>query len=188
MTVRVLGNGGFINAGLPYNSLCINSTFLVEAPPDIMVSLSNHGIPYYNISRIFISHLHADHYFGMPFLVLNLFNHYLQTAKPILQIEIIGQRGLRDALLDIQQTAIAPDNPSVAFIDKLFRFVEVDASSTHQLDSATTMVFHQMNHSKPCLGFSLLNNGSYVLTYLCDTKWSRLLPGHPRQQTKTGLL
>ncbi len=172
MRIKILGNGGFVNNGIPYNSFVIDDTFLIEAPPDIMISLKNNGIRYYDVTRIFISHFHGDHYFGMPFIVLNLLEHYLMTGEPIRPIDIIGPHGLRSALVEIQQLSTSLENPSVAFIDEIFRFTEIDSSTRLQLDMTKYMIFHEMAHSKPTYGFSVIKSGSFKFTYLCDTTWS----------------
>jgi hypothetical protein len=39
MRIKMLGTGGAINDGLPYNSFIVDNTLLVETPPDIMNSL-----------------------------------------------------------------------------------------------------------------------------------------------------
>jgi len=172
MKIRILGNGGFINSGLPYNSLLIDGTFLIEAPPDLMVSLRRSEVPYTSIRRIFLSHFHGDHYFGMPFFVLNMLNYYLETGRPIEPIELIGPPPLKATLQGLQATATSAHNPSVEFIEKLFRFNEIDARSKVSLGKRRTLVFHQMAHSKPTYGFSILEGESYRLSYLCDTKWN----------------
>lgn len=171
MTIRILGNGGFINTGIPYNSLLLGKDFLIEAPPDIMPTLRYQGISFHELKRIYISHFHGDHYFGMPFLMLNLMNHYLDSGKEIDPIELIGPRGIRDYLIQLQEIATSPDNPSVAGIDKQFIFTEIDSASTIRLHDSKTMIFHPMNHSKETYGFSIIENGRYLMTYLIDTKW-----------------
>ncbi len=173
MTVQILGNGGFINTGIPYNSLLLGSDFLIEAPPDLMLTLKSHDISYLNLRRIYISHFHGDHYFGMPFLGLNLMNYYLDTAKAIEPIEVIGPKGLRDHLKQLQEIATSPQNPSVDLLDKLFVFTEIDSTSKIRLDKSKTMTFHKMNHSKETYGFSILENSRYLMTYLIDTLWDQ---------------
>jgi ribonuclease BN (tRNA processing enzyme) len=137
-----------------------------------MVSLRNQDVPYSMIERIYLSHFHGDHYFGMPFLVLNLLNYYLETGKSIKEIEVFGPGPLKENLTNMQKLATSDNNPSVEFISKVFRFKEVDSSTVIQLDDTKTMVFHEMAHSRLAYGFSILEHGSYRLTYLCDTKWS----------------
>jgi ribonuclease BN (tRNA processing enzyme) len=169
--VRIVGNGGFLNTGIPYNSLLLGTDFLVEAPPDIMISLHNQDIPIHRIKRIYLSHYHGDHYFGMPFLALNLLNYYLESGLGIIPIEVIGPKKLRDHLIRIQEIATSADNPSVTGFDNLFTFTEINKTSKLKVSDSVEMMFHLMNHSKETYGFSLLENGSYIMTYLIDTKW-----------------
>ncbi|MBN1577569.1 MAG: hypothetical protein JW913_13505 [Chitinispirillaceae bacterium] len=172
MRIKILGNGGFISSGIPYNSFLIDNTFLVEAPPDVMVSLRNHGIRFYDLRRIYLSHFHGDHFFGMPFIILNLMKQYRETCSPPHPIEIIGPHGLREALRELQQLAIAPGHPSVDCIDELFRFVEIDSTSRVKLDGTKHLIFHEMAHPTPTCGFSVVEDGGYLFTYLADTVWS----------------
>jgi ribonuclease BN (tRNA processing enzyme) len=171
MKLQVLGNGGFLNQGIPYNALLLGNDFLIEAPPDIMVSLRTQGIPFSKIRRIYISHFHGDHYFGMPFLALNLVNYYLETGSGIEPIEVIGPKETRFHLKRIQEIATSADNPSVSLLDKLFTFTEIDATSRLKVGSSFDMIFHKMNHSKETYGFSVIDAGVYLLTYFIDTKW-----------------
>ena len=73
MIIKILGNGGAINDGLAYNAFAINGTLLCETPPDIMLSINKNSIDLASIDRIYISHLHGDHIFGLPFLILSAF-------------------------------------------------------------------------------------------------------------------
>jgi ribonuclease BN (tRNA processing enzyme) len=171
MKIHFLGNGGFIGNGIPYNAFVIDDTFLVESPPDIMGTLRAQGVDYRGIRRIYLSHFHGDHYFGMPFLTLNLVNRQMETGRKGDPIEIISPRGAREHLVRLQITAVSADNPSVAWIDTGYRFTEVDDSSRVDLDSRRTMVFHRMSHSKETYGFTVMEGGACALTYLADTVW-----------------
>ncbi len=173
MIVRILGNGGFLNIGIPYNALLLGADFLIEAPPDIMISLRNQEVPIHSIRRLYISHFHGDHYFGLPFFALNLMKHYLEAGVGTEPIEVIGPKGLRGHLVKIQEIATSVDNPSVTGFDKLFTFTEIDATSRLKIGDSIEMVFHRMNHSKETYGFSLVENGVYIMTYLIDTKWDK---------------
>ena len=171
MRIKFLGTGGFINRGIPYNSFLIDNVHLIEAPPDLMISLYNNGIHYHQFNNIFISHFHGDHYFGMPFFILNLFNYYLEYDKPIKRINLIGPKGIRDNIIELQKVAVAPDNPSVSWIDDVFDFVEIDQFFKVHFNDSSEMIFHRMNHAKETYGFSIIDQGKYKLTYLADTKW-----------------
>jgi ribonuclease BN (tRNA processing enzyme) len=171
MKLQVLGNGGFLNQGIPYNALLLDGDFLIEVPPDIMVSLRRQGVPFNKIRRIYISHFHGDHYFGVPFLALNIVNYYLETESEIEPIEVIGPKEIRSHLKRIQEIATSEDNPSVSLLDKLFTFTEIDETSRLKVGGSFDMIFHKMNHPKETYGFSVLDAGVYLFTYIIDTKW-----------------
>jgi glyoxylase-like metal-dependent hydrolase (beta-lactamase superfamily II) len=171
MNVLFLGNGGFIGNGIPYNAFVIDGTFLVESPPDIMGTLRAQGVDYRGIRRIYLSHFHGDHCFGMPFLTLNLMNQQMETGRAEEPIDIISPRGAREHLVQLQITAVSADNPSVKWIDTGYRFTGVDDSSRVDLGGGRTMVFHRMSHSKETYGFTIMEGGACALTYLADTLW-----------------
>jgi hypothetical protein len=171
MVVHFLGNGGYVSNGLPYNSFLIDDDFLIECPPDIMTTMRNQGIHPSQIKRIYLSHFHGDHYFGMPFFTLNLLIFYSEAAKEVHKIDVIGPAGIRDSIIALQKIAVGPDNPSVSWIDRIYNFIEIDQSSRLQIDNRGEMIFHRMSHSRETYGFSVIRDNRYELTYLSDTLW-----------------
>lgn len=184
MMINFLGNGGFIGSGLPYNSFIIGDSFLIEAPPDIMPTMRSQGIPLSGIKRIFLSHFHGDHYFGMPFLILNLFALYPEQADEAACIDVIGPEGIRDHIINLQKIAVSPDNPSVFRIDRAFNFIEINESSRLRINDKDVMIFHRMSHSRETYGFSIIRDNRYEITYLADTVWDesflRIIANRPQ--------
>lgn len=171
MIIHFLGNGGFVSNGLPYNSFLIDNDFLIECPPDIMTTMRNQGVHPSQIKRIYLSHFHGDHYFGMPFFTLNLLIFYAEGTREVSKIDVIGPKGIRDRIIDLQKIAVGPDNPSVSGIDRIYNFIEIDQSSYVQIDGKSEMIFHRMSHPKETYGFSIIRDNKYELTYLSDTTW-----------------
>jgi len=171
MIIHFLGNGGFVGSGLPYSSFLIDGDFLIECPPDIMVTMRNQGIHLSEVKRVFISHFHGDHYFGMPFFTLNLLVFYQKQIQAFKKIDIIGPQGLRNHIITLQQVAVSSDNPSVTMMDEIYNFIEIDQSSRLQINGKCEMVFHRMSHSKETYGYTITRDNNYELTYLPDTVW-----------------
>lgn len=100
MKLKVLGNGGAVNIGLPYNSFILASTILVEAPPDVVHSLQRENVDLSKIATVYVSHFHGDHYFGLPFFLL--MRYYLsQVKEPEGTITVIGPVGIKEKTREI---------------------------------------------------------------------------------------
>ena len=171
MEIKILGIGGFINDGYPNNSFILNGDFLIETPPDIMQSLHRNERDYKKIKRIFISHEHGDHIFGMPFITLNLFRYYLTRELPSTKIEIIGPRGIRERIYELQVLATSSDNPSVEWMERVYEFIEINEETEISMNKEYEIGFFKTNHSKETYGIELKRNGELIFVYTADTKW-----------------
>ena len=66
-----LGSGsGFGNRRF-YSSFLLNGRYLFDAAPSAVPALKKNGIAPGEIDVVFISHFHADHFFGLPLLLLD---------------------------------------------------------------------------------------------------------------------
>jgi len=73
MVVTILGN----NSALPAHGRhptaqavdVVNETLLIDCGEGTQLQMQNYGVKWRKISHIFISHLHGDHYFGLPGLL-----------------------------------------------------------------------------------------------------------------------
>ena len=69
MEVKLIGTGGIFS---PFNSACalINKHILVDIPNGSLKEMRKNNINIKDIDCIFVTHLHGDHYFDIPFLLL----------------------------------------------------------------------------------------------------------------------
>ncbi len=67
--------------------------FLIDCGEGTQMELRRHGLRFSRIEHIFISHLHGDHFFGLPGLVSTF--RLLGREKPL---HIHGPKGLREAI------------------------------------------------------------------------------------------
>jgi len=67
-----LGSGNAFGAeGRAFSSFLLNGRYLFDCGPTVLQQLSKAGVPSRDIEAVFISHFHADHFFGLPFLMLD---------------------------------------------------------------------------------------------------------------------
>jgi ribonuclease Z len=65
-----LGSGAALTDGRDWSSILIDGRILLDLPPTTIPQLHRLGADLTQIDVVFISHLHADHMFGLPFLLL----------------------------------------------------------------------------------------------------------------------
>lgn len=70
-----------------------NHMFLVDCGEGTQVQLRKHKIKFSRINHIFISHLHGDHFFGLPGLISTM--RLLGREK---ELHIYGPKGIKEAI------------------------------------------------------------------------------------------
>ena len=171
MNIKILGNGGALNYGLPYNAFVINGTLLCETPPDIMLSIHKNVIELASINTIYISHLHGDHIFGLPFLVLSAFYLQYGTDK-ILSFKIIGPEGLERMSENLVLNAFTSEHPCLKWMKEFCTFSVIDEMSRPDLISGFQTSIFKLDHSVDTYGFSLAHEDNSVdFAYVADTRW-----------------
>lgn len=120
-----------------------NELYLIDCGEGTQMQLSRFGIRRSKITKIFISHLHGDHIYGLPGLITS-YNHF-GRSKPL---DIYGPIGLQ-AFID--QTVFITGNP----LNFEFRVHEFDAEVTHSLIATPWVEVSTvtLRHRIPTAGF-----------------------------------
>ena len=67
-----LGSGNaFAAQGRAFSSFLLNGRYLFDCGPTVLQQLTKAGVSSAGVEAVFISHYHADHFFGLPFLLLD---------------------------------------------------------------------------------------------------------------------
>jgi len=173
LEILILGNGGAINDGLPYNAFVINGSLLCEAPPDIMLSINKNSIELSSIKTIYISHLHGDHIFGLPFIILSAFFQHVSSEKK-LSFKIVGPKNLEMVAENLVVNAFTSKHPCYQWMKEFCIFSEINKKSTpHFIDGFNTTIF-KLDHLVDTYGFSLATKDDCVdFAYIADTRWCK---------------
>jgi len=188
MRIKILGNGGALNNGLPYNAFAIGRTLLCEAPPDIMPSIQRQGLDLAAIDTIYISHLHGDHTFGLPFLILSAFSIAAGGGrKPAFRI--VGPRGLQEMTQRLVAAAFTESHPCYPWMQAHCTFEEIDETARPKLVKGLQTSIFKLDHMVETFGFSLARGDRRVVfAYVADTIWCISLQSVLRQRPEVVLI
>ncbi len=99
MHLRFIGCGDAFGSGGRFNTcfqvMSPSATVLIDCGASSLVALRKWGVDPNTIDAVFITHLHGDHFGGLPFLVLDA-QLISRRTRPL---TIAGPPGLRDRLM-----------------------------------------------------------------------------------------
>jgi ribonuclease BN (tRNA processing enzyme) len=98
-----IGTGNAFAPTRYWSSFLANDRFLFDAPPTLLPHLKKLRKDAGDIEVIFISHFHGDHYFGLPFLLLE----YAELAPRSKDLTIIGPPGIAKRLQSVTDLAFS---------------------------------------------------------------------------------
>jgi ribonuclease BN (tRNA processing enzyme) len=94
-----LGSGNAFSPGRYWSSFLLNGRFLFDCSPVAMPHLKKCGVPLTDIEVIFISHFHADHFFGLPFFMLE----FAERTRRTKDLTIVGPPGIMERTMKITE-------------------------------------------------------------------------------------
>ena len=173
--VTVLGagdafaSGGRLQAG--YVIEVEGSHILMEAGPTLLPALKRARIDPVDLDSILISHLHGDHFAGLPFLMLQ----YMWESPRKRILTIAGPRHLEQRTRALFHT-MYPGMNTHPLMRKL-RFVELEAGRTARVGSARVATI-RTPHTKPDVSLALrVTVGGRSLAFSGDSGWTDELVG-----------
>tara|TARA_B100000767_G_scaffold239167_1_gene234288 strand:+ start:592 stop:1362 length:771 start_codon:yes stop_codon:yes gene_type:complete len=102
--VELLGSGNaFLPSGRLHSFLAIDRHIIVDCPPTALASLRIAGISPADIDTILITHVHGDHVFGFPFLLLE--RKYISDREGLKTLTVAGSSGVKERLTQLCKLA-----------------------------------------------------------------------------------
>ena len=174
VTVRVLGCGdAFASGGR------LQTCFFVDADPDrllidcgatAMVGMRQFGVDPGLVDTVLLSHLHGDHFGGLPFLLLEA-QFVSKRARPLV---LAGPPGTRDRLLQALEVMF-PGSSKLAWRFPL-DIVELTPGRSDRFGATSVLPF-EVEHPSGAPAFALrLTCRDQVIAYSGDTEWTETLP------------
>ena len=159
-----LGTGDFRAPGRYWNSFVLDGAVLVEPAPTALPNLRRAGFRAGAIDAVVISHFHADHTFGWPFLLLEFIRSRRSTP-----LHIVGPPGVEAYLAGLMRAGSVSELDDVARERLDIRYVEVDG--TWQQAGLLRFRAVEVDHVPylRCFGFVFDRDGRHI-GYSGDTR------------------
>jgi len=170
--VRFLGCGDAFGSGGRLQT-CIHlevgaSQVLLDCGASSLIAMRRFGVDPQAIDTVILSHLHGDHFGGVPFLILD--GQFQRRTRPLL---VAGPPGVDTRMRQAMEVFF----PGSTRIERKFetRFVELADRAAVDLGAVSVTAF-EVSHPSGAPPFALRVAGEgKVVTYSGDTEWTESL-------------
>src|SRR5580700_2518547 len=170
VTVTLLGTGdAFASFGRSQSGYLIDTPagrILMEAGPCLMQTLKSGGVSPDSIDLLLISHLHGDHFGGLPFLILD--DRWETRRKKVLTIG--GPAKLEERTWTLMRTMFPHFE-----LDKIkhkLKFVVLEPGRSKRLGKFKVSAIRSP-HTKPDISLSLrIDGGGKSIVFSGDSGWN----------------
>jgi ribonuclease BN (tRNA processing enzyme) len=173
LSIRILGCGDAFGSGGRLQTCYLvesaESATLLDCGATALVAMRRFHVEPARIDRILISHLHGDHFGGLPFLLLEA-QFVSRRNRPLL---IAGPPGIRQRLRDAQEV-LYPGSSQLTLRFPL-EIVELEAGRSARFGDLAAEPFHVV-HPSGAPAFALrLSWRDRVVAFSGDTEWTDAL-------------
>jgi ribonuclease BN (tRNA processing enzyme) len=173
MRVQFLGCGDAFGSGGRFNT-CFHVTaadtaFLIDCGASSMIAMRKFGVDPNGIASIFITHLHGDHFAGIPFFILDA----QLVSRRQAPLTIAGPPGLTERLRITMEALF----PGATGIERKFpvEIVELAPEERREIGGVTVTPY-PVRHACGAPPYALrLESGGKVVAYTGDTEWTETL-------------
>ncbi len=173
MEFRFIGCGDAFGSGGRFNTCFLvrgeASTFLIDCGATSLVAMRQQDVDPGCVDAVFVSHLHGDHFGGLPFLILDA-QFVGRRTRPLV---IAGPPGIERRLEDATEVLY----PGFWRAERGFelRIVELEAEMEREIAEARVTPYPVRHFSgAPSYALRIVADGR-VLSYSGDTEWVDVL-------------
>jgi ribonuclease BN (tRNA processing enzyme) len=169
--VTFLGTGAAVTPNAYNASILIDHTILLDAGAPLSVHLPRAGVRLDEPRAVLLSHFHADHTFGIAWLILGRLLLYGETPP----LQVLGPPGTEYYLRQLLDLAWGEEMRTEAWEQTHLSVRELQPGDRFEVDGSAGRAY-RMTHTPrfPCLGFGLERNG-VRLGYTGDAELSEEL-------------
>jgi ribonuclease BN (tRNA processing enzyme) len=169
MELRVLGCGDAFGSGgrlhTCFHVEASTTAFLIDCGASALIAMRRFGVDPNRIEAVFLTHLHGDHFGGLPFLILDA-QLVSRRTRPL---TIAGPPGLRERLPALMEALF----PGSSKVERKFavHLIEVEPETATMVKGVEVQAF-PVKHPSGSPSFALrLSFQGKVICYTGDTEW-----------------
>lgn len=173
MKIKFLGSGDAFGSGGQLQACILVSTdskkFLLDCGASSMIAIRKFGVDPNEISCILISHLHGDHFGGIPFFILDA----QLISKRTDPLVIIGPPGAKKRIIDTMETLV----PRSSQVQQKFavEIIDLPLQKPTVLDGIKVTSYPVVHPSgDPSTALRVEYDGK-IISYTGDTEWTDTL-------------
>lgn len=170
--VQFIGSGDAFGSGGRFQTCILlrgaGSPLLIDCGASSLIAMKRLGVDPSSISAIVLTHLHGDHYAGVPFLILD--GQFSRRTAPL---AIAGPPGLRERI-DGAMEVMFPGSTGIARRFAV-EFVELSEGRETPVGPAKVTGF-EVEHASGAPPFAVrLEYEGKIVAYSGDTQWTDAL-------------
>ncbi len=174
LDLTFIGSGNAFGDARCYSGFVLNGHTLFDCPPTAVYGLKLAAVPMAAIDTVVLSHFHGDHFFGLPFLLLEYTFPGAaggRTPRRTRDLTIAGPPGVADIVERVCDLAF----PNLLHRSTTYRrhYVELAPGSEVEVNHVR-LGAARMNHAGDSLDLALgyrIETGGRTLAYTGDTAW-----------------
>jgi ribonuclease BN (tRNA processing enzyme) len=140
---------------------------LMEAGPTVLCAMKRMGVAPADLDLVLISHLHGDHFGGLPFLILE----YLWESRRRKPLKIAGPPRLRDRTWRLFNTMFPFPSGDIERVRCELEFIELEPSKSARFGPVQVETL-RVPHMKRDLCLALkVRAGGKTIAFTGDTGW-----------------
>jgi len=173
MKLTVVGCGDAFGAGgrlqTSFFVRASGATFLVDCGTSVLIGMRRFGLAPNDVDSVFITHLHGDHFGGLPWLLIDA-QYVSKRSRPLV---VTGPPGIEQRFVAATEALYPGASKTARAFD--LSFVEYDERQPVEVGGVTVTPF-EVKHACGALPFALrLEAHDKVLAFTGDTAWVDVL-------------
>jgi ribonuclease BN (tRNA processing enzyme) len=173
LRLRVLGSGDAFNSSGALHSCYMleheGGTLLMECGPGVLAALKRAGVDTGVVDAILVSHLHGDHFGGIPFLLLEYKFKNPRSRPLVIAGPPTAEQRIRDLYASLYRDLCEHE------LGFPIQYVVVQPDTTFRIAGLEVEAFEVPHSAEPfCLGYRVKGGGSTML-FSGDSAWTDAL-------------